>query len=71
MQHISKQIGELRKHLGTHDTCVTIGHVGPPGKKTAAVLKQFIPAVQPSVDFVKLTGLLQPSMNDPLVLPNP
>lgn len=71
VQHISKQIGVLRKHLQSHVSCITIGHVGPPGKKTASVLQQSIPVMQTSVQFVKLTALIRGgSMNDPLVLPN-
>jgi polysaccharide deacetylase 2 family uncharacterized protein YibQ len=71
VQHISKQINELRKHLELHASCITIGHVGPAGLKTAAVLEQSIPAMQQSVQFVKLTNLINGgSMNDPLVLPN-
>ncbi|WP_082311157.1 divergent polysaccharide deacetylase family protein [Paenibacillus sp. FJAT-27812] len=72
VQHISKQIGVLRKHLELHASCITIGHVGPAGLKTAAVLQQSIPAMQQSVQFVKLTKLIPgDSMNDPLILPNP
>jgi hypothetical protein len=71
VQHISKQIAVLRKHLESHISCITIGHVGPPGKKTASVLQQSIPVMQTSVQFVKLTALIRGgSMNDPLVLPN-
>lgn len=71
VQHISKQIGVLRKHLESHVSCITIGHVGPPGKFTASVLQQSIPVMQPNVQFVKLTALIRgSSMNDPLVLPN-
>jgi polysaccharide deacetylase 2 family uncharacterized protein YibQ len=71
VEHISKQIGVLRKHLETHTSCITIGHVGPAGLKTAAVLKQSIPGMQQNVQFVKLTALIEGDlMNDPLVLPN-
>ncbi|WP_424768998.1 divergent polysaccharide deacetylase family protein [Paenibacillus sp. sgz302251] len=70
VEHISKQIGVLRKHLESHTSCITIGHVGPPGKKTASVLQQSIPVMQQSAQFVKLTELMPESMNDPLILPN-
>lgn len=70
-QHISKQVSVLRKHLETHDRAVTIGHVGPPGKKTASVLKQSIPGIQDIATFVKLSDMVQQSMGDPFVLPNP
>ncbi|WP_397334530.1 divergent polysaccharide deacetylase family protein [Paenibacillus sp. 1011MAR3C5] len=70
-QHISKQVSVLRKHLETHDSAVTIGHVGPPGKKTATVLKQSIPGMQNIATFVKLSDMINGSMSDPFVLPNP
>lgn len=71
VQHISKQISVLRKHLESHVSCITIGHVGPPGKFTASVLQQSIPVMQPNVQFVKLTALISGgSVNDPLILPN-
>ncbi len=71
VQHISKQIRVLQKYLESHVSCITIGHVGPPGKKTASVLQQSIPVMQTNVQFVKLTALIRGgSMNDPLVLPN-
>ncbi|OMF37128.1 hypothetical protein BK133_07445 [Paenibacillus sp. FSL H8-0548] len=71
VEHITKQIGMLRKHLEAHVSCITIGHVGPGGLKTAAVLKQSIPVMQQNVQFVKLTALINGGlMNDPLVLPN-
>lgn len=71
VQHISKQISVLRKHLESHESCITIGHVGPPGKFTASVLQQSIPVMQPNVRFVKLTDLISGGLvNDPLILPN-
>ena len=71
VQHISKQISVLRKHLESHVSCITIGHVGPPGKFTASVLQQSIPVMQQNVQFVKLTALISGgSVNDPLILPN-
>ncbi|WP_238192026.1 divergent polysaccharide deacetylase family protein [Paenibacillus sp. L3-i20] len=70
-QHISKQFNLVRKHLETHDSCVTIGHVGPPGKKTASVLLQSIPEMRSVAHFVKLSDLVRSSMIDPFILPNP
>lgn len=70
VQHILKQIGVLRKHLELHESCITIGHVGPSGKKTASVLQQSIPVMQQSVQFVKLSDLVRGSMGNPLILPN-
>ncbi|RIX59390.1 divergent polysaccharide deacetylase family protein [Paenibacillus nanensis] len=70
-QHISKQISLLRKLLETNGRCVTIGHVGPPGKKTASVLKQSIPEMESVATFVKLSDMVQSSIGNPFVLPNP
>lgn len=70
VQHISKQISVLRKHLESHVNCITIGHVGPSGKKTASVLQQSIPAMQGNVQFVKLSDLIRASAGDPFVLPD-
>lgn len=71
-QHITKQIGEIRKHLESNDSCIAIGHVGASGMKTAAVLKQTIPQMQSNynVQFVKLSSMLRSSSGDPFVLPN-
>ncbi|MDQ6419021.1 divergent polysaccharide deacetylase family protein [Paenibacillus sp. LHD-117] len=70
VEHISKQVGVLRKHMETDDHTITIGHVGPPGLKTASVLQQSIPSMQSLATIVKLSDLVRASMGDPLVLPN-
>ncbi|WP_084134616.1 divergent polysaccharide deacetylase family protein [Paenibacillus harenae] len=70
VQHISKQIQALRKHLESHISCVTIGHVGPSGRKTASVLMRSIPGMRQNMQFVKLTELIPSSMSDPFILPN-
>ncbi|MWC29316.1 divergent polysaccharide deacetylase family protein [Paenibacillus sp. MMS18-CY102] len=59
VQHIAKQIGVLRKYLEEHENCVAIGHVGPPGKKTAAVLLQSTPVLRENAVIVKLSDLVQ------------
>jgi hypothetical protein len=71
VEHISKQIGIVRKHMETNEHTITIGHVGPPGPKTASVLRQSIPALQAEASFVKPSQLVGALMGDPLVLPNP
>lgn len=71
VEHISKQVGKLRKHMADHEHTITIGHVGPPGLKTASVLRQSIPALQAEAIFVKPSELVKALMGDPLVLPNP
>lgn len=70
-QHIAGQVTELRKQLKSRGDCVTIGHVGSPGKKTAAVLKMSLPAIQNEATVVKLSQMVNGSMSDPFVLPNP
>ncbi|WP_308634593.1 divergent polysaccharide deacetylase family protein [Paenibacillus silvisoli] len=68
--HIAKQVGVLRKYLETNDSCVIIGHVGPPGKLTAAVLKDAIPRLQATTDFVKLSEMVLPSAEKDII-PHP
>lgn len=59
-QHISRQIEKLKKHIRNQDTCIAIGHVGPPGKKTAHILAKAIPALESeSVRFVKLSEMVE------------
>ncbi|PYI51958.1 divergent polysaccharide deacetylase family protein [Paenibacillus flagellatus] len=60
--HISRQLQLVQKHLADHDMCVAIGHVGIPGKKTAAVLHQATPAMAGEIRFVgvsELAGLIK------------
>ncbi|NBD26301.1 divergent polysaccharide deacetylase family protein [Paenibacillus glycinis] len=68
--HITKQLGVLREYLKNNDSCVTIGHVGPPGKLTAAVLKSAIPRMQGDTQFVKLSEMVVPSAEKD-VIPHP
>ncbi|UVI27933.1 divergent polysaccharide deacetylase family protein [Paenibacillus spongiae] len=70
MRHIAGQIGVLKKHLESNDVCVAIGHVGAPGKKTAAVLKEQIPQLKEKATFVRLSEMLAPS-SEKEVIPNP
>ncbi|MFC6458069.1 MULTISPECIES: divergent polysaccharide deacetylase family protein [Paenibacillus] len=57
-EHIVKQALKVLKHVDDHDTTVVIGHVGPPGKHTAAVLKQTIPSIQKKAQFVTISKLV-------------
>lgn len=72
-QHVAKQMTIAKKQLESKDTCIVIGHVGPPGKKTAAVLRASIPAMQSDglVQFVKLSNLVPSLPSDPFILSNP
>ena len=66
--HISKQIGMLRKHLEEHEKCVAIGHVGPSGKKTAAVLLSSTPSLRENAVIVKVAELVR-GTSDQQILP--
>lgn len=71
--HVAKQVAAVKKLLENQDSVITIGHVGPSGKHTAAVLKRSIPTMAPTTRFVKLTDMLAPTelMNRPMKLSNP
>ncbi|WP_420798639.1 divergent polysaccharide deacetylase family protein [Paenibacillus beijingensis] len=56
--HVAGQIRVLQKFLESHRDAVTIGHVGPPGKITSAVLLRSIPAMKRHTEFVRLSELL-------------
>jgi polysaccharide deacetylase 2 family uncharacterized protein YibQ len=59
MHHISKQMEKVKKQLSKHNQCIVIGHVGPPGKKTAAVISRSIPALQKEVQWMTITTMLE------------
>ncbi|YCA13459.1 divergent polysaccharide deacetylase family protein [Bacillus sp. AK128] len=59
-QHIINQTKRLIKRLQSTDgEVVAIGHVGPPGEKTAGVIKEFIPVIQTNAVFVKAASLIE------------
>lgn len=53
--HISKQMVRFKKLVRDRDLVIAIGHVGPPGKKTAQVIKDAIPSIQQEATFVPLS----------------
>nr|WP_116189753.1 divergent polysaccharide deacetylase family protein [Paenibacillus taihuensis] len=65
--HVSKQVGIMRRYLESHDSCITIGHVGPPGKITAAVLKASIPGMKSNTTFVTLSQMIVPSAEKDII----
>lgn len=65
--HVSKQVGILRRYLESHDSCITIGHVGPPGKITASVLKASIPSMKSNTTFVTLSQMVVPSAEKDII----
>lgn len=56
--HVQRQIGVLKKFLADHDRCIVIGHVGAPGLHTSGVLKNAIPNLKSTAEFVPLTQML-------------
>ncbi|MFD0713748.1 divergent polysaccharide deacetylase family protein [Paenibacillus sp. GCM10027626] len=70
MQHIVKQVGKMNKHLEANTTCVVIGHVGPPGKKTAAALSSAIPRIKEKADFVRLSQMLKTASLEKEIVPH-
>lgn len=57
-QHIIGQTRKLITKLEHSDRVVAIGHVGPPGEKTATVLREFIPVIKANAEFVKASSLV-------------
>ncbi|SFK70570.1 hypothetical protein SAMN03159341_101184 [Paenibacillus sp. 1_12] len=55
--HILKQARKLEAHVKDNETTVVIGHVGVPGKHTAAIIQQSVPALQQIAEFVKISQL--------------
>lgn len=56
--HVRKQIVKMKKFLQKNDHCVVIGHVGPPGLHTSGVLKNVIPELQGSANFVPISQIV-------------
>jgi polysaccharide deacetylase 2 family uncharacterized protein YibQ len=56
--HIVKQISRISTYFGKHDECIVIGHVGPPGKKTAEALKQAQAQLAKNIEFVSLQQMI-------------
>nr|WP_239454310.1 divergent polysaccharide deacetylase family protein [Bacillus suaedaesalsae] len=57
-QHIIGQTKKLIHKLEHSNHIVAIGHVGPPGEKTAAILRDFIPVIKENAEFVKASSLV-------------
>lgn len=56
-KHIRKQMMKLSSRINDLHECIAIGHVGPPGKKTASVLNEFIPVIQKEANIVLVSKL--------------
>jgi uncharacterized protein len=59
MEHIMKQAELFKKKLEKHETLIAIGHVGPPGKKTAFALRKIIPQLDGKAEFVLVRDLVK------------
>lgn len=57
--HISKQLQAVETWANEHQNCVTIGHVGVQGKKTAEVIRNSVASMQGSVTFVGISDLVK------------
>lgn len=59
MKHIRKQMELLCKNINNQRVCIAIGHVGPPGKKTARVLRDYIDRIKHEAEIVPLSTLIE------------
>ncbi|WP_433943589.1 divergent polysaccharide deacetylase family protein [Paenibacillus sp. SN-8-1] len=67
--HISKQIMKVSEWLKNHENCVTIGHVGSRGKKTASVLRRSIDMLRQEADFVGVSDLAREQKKPDFIFP--
>lgn len=68
--HIAKQLVRLDEQLDTQSASIAIGHVGPPGKKTAAALQEAIPRLQRKAVFLRLSDMFPALLRYESILPN-
>ncbi|WP_059053932.1 divergent polysaccharide deacetylase family protein [Paenibacillus senegalimassiliensis] len=69
--HMAGQLRKAQQLLESRDNCVLIGHVGVHGRKSAAVLKKYIPLMQADgVEFIGIRQLAQEQIS-PGVSPGP
>ncbi len=67
--HISGQMAKLKKKLADLTAVVAIGHVGPPGLKTSAVIRDSIGEISRQAQFVRVSELLPSSAHENQILP--
>ncbi|MBD2847907.1 divergent polysaccharide deacetylase family protein [Paenibacillus sp. IB182496] len=67
--HIAGQINKLTAETGRTPALVAIGHVGPPGKLTAAAIEQAVPRLRRQASFVHLSELLPSISRERQILP--
>lgn len=59
VQHVTKQLKSAAQHAETHKSCITIGHVGVYGERTATAIQGSIHELQKKVQFVGIQELVQ------------
>lgn len=57
-EHITKQMEVACHRIDRQERCIVIGHVGPAGKKTASILRQYIPRIKKEAEFVTISKLV-------------
>ncbi|MCG7406110.1 divergent polysaccharide deacetylase family protein [Paenibacillus sp. ACRRX] len=57
--HVTKQWSKVLDQLKSSAACITIGHVGAGGLKTAAVLHRQVPQAMKDVHFVRISELVK------------
>ncbi|MNY81509.1 hypothetical protein D3C86_2231050 [compost metagenome] len=50
---------KLKKLVHDNSEVIAIGHVGPPGKKTAHVIHEAIPSIQKEANFVPISQMVK------------
>ncbi|UNK17038.1 divergent polysaccharide deacetylase family protein [Paenibacillus sp. N3/727] len=63
VKHVTKQLKAAAEQAVQNKSCITIGHVGTFGDRTAAALKGSIPELQRQVQFVGIQELVQDRSN--------
>ncbi len=58
-KHIKNQMELLCKTINNRKACIAIGHVGPPGKKTARVLLDYIERIKKDAEIVPVSQLIE------------
>lgn len=59
VRHITKQLKSAAKLAEDNKSCIAIGHVGISGKRTATALKNSIPALKDTIEFVGVSELIK------------
>lgn len=63
VKHVAKQLKSAALHAEKNKTCITIGHVGAFGDRTAAALKGSIPELQTKVQFIGIREMVEERSN--------